>query len=129
MAGTGENVRTTRILCIDDDAEFALLLKCTIERFGHQVTTFTDATLALDALDKRPNDWDMVITDYHMPGIGGLAVARHLKQHHPALPFTVISNHITDIMIAAAAGAGVRGLRQKPAAPAQFADLVGIAAD
>ena len=128
MVSAGKYVRTTRILCIDGDAEFALLLKCTIERFGHQVTTFTDAASALGALDENPGTWDMVITDYHMPGTSGLAVARHLKQHHPQLPFAVISHHITDHMIAAATDAGVRLLRHKPTAPAQFADLVGMAA-
>ena len=124
MAESGEKVCSRRILCIDDDAHFASLLKCAVERIGHSVTTFADAALALDALDRAPAAWDLVITDFQMPGTDGLEVARHLGRHHPKLPFAVISHHITDAMARAAAGAGVRVLLHKPVGLAQFADLI-----
>jgi len=46
---------------------------------------------ALQRLDEQA--FDMVITDLSMPGMGGLALIRHLHTHHAQVPVLVLSMH------------------------------------
>lgn len=67
-----------RILVVDDDPLALRLLTRHLEKAGHQVLTAADGQQGLKlALDAKPQ---LVITDWMMPGIDGLALCRALRE-------------------------------------------------
>ena len=74
-----------RILLLDDDASLLQMLEDGIGMFctDCQVTSTTDSLSALKKLRLQP--FDLVLTDYDMPGMNGLELAQTVRQ---ALPNT-----------------------------------------
>jgi len=113
-----------QVMYIDDDASFGFLFKRMLERVGHRVTVFSAPMDALAALSANPGEWDLVITDYRMPGLSGLDVAKILRQRHPHLPCAVISHFLGGDTADKAAAAGVDPILPKPACLTDFERLV-----
>lgn len=83
-----------RILYIDDDEAFLELLGGFLERRGYRVAAFADSAAALAVLRAQPHDFDVVITDYLMPGPSGFAVAREVRAIRANLPVLVVSESV-----------------------------------
>jgi PAS domain S-box-containing protein len=69
------------ILAVDDDALVLLNTAAMLEDLGHRVLTATDAEEALEIL--AAEDVVLVITDYAMPGVDGLKLARTIRKRWP----------------------------------------------
>lgn len=67
-----------RILIAEDDRVSALLLQRTLERMGHAVTVSTDGRDAWKAYQEDP--FSLVISDWMMPGMDGLALCRCIRE-------------------------------------------------
>ena len=65
------------------------------------------------ALSAAPVTIDVVITDYNMPGMSGLDVAREVSLIRANLPVAVASGTITADLCANAANTGIRDLISK----------------
>lgn len=98
------------ILYIDDDQSLLLLIKQLLERRGYRVSAYHDQRSALDAIRADPAGIDLVLTDYNMPGMSGLDVARLVRAIRPNLPIAVASGFIDEALSSQAANAGVRDL-------------------
>ena len=90
------------------------LMKRLLERQGYRVSGYTDAREALAAVRADPDQFDLVVTDYNMPGMSGLDVARALRDIRADLPVALTSGYITEELRAMAPAAGVRELIYKP---------------
>jgi CheY-like chemotaxis protein len=106
--------RGQQVLYLDDDESLVLLVKRTLERNGYRVAGYTDSAEALRALAADPGRFDLVVTDYSMPGMSGLDVAREVARIRPGLPVAVTTGYITDELRERAPQAGVRELIYKP---------------
>jgi two-component system, cell cycle sensor histidine kinase and response regulator CckA len=102
-----ERARGKKILYVDDDGSLVRLMTLLLKRQGFQVTGYTDHAEALQELRTDPAAFDLVLTDYNMPGKSGLDVAREVRALNPNLPVAVISGFIDQTLLAQAAGAGV----------------------
>jgi CheY-like chemotaxis protein len=82
-----------RVLLVDDDTSLLQLLEDGIEMFcaGCQVTSATDSLMALEHLKLQP--FDLVLTDYDMPGMNGLELARIVRQTLPNTRVVLMSAH------------------------------------
>jgi len=69
---------------------------------GHQLLQLAD--------ELRP---PLIITDVEMPGMNGVEVYRHLKQHHPQIKVIMLSMFLQRSRIAELVEAGAKGLVQK----------------
>ena len=105
VAGAGK-----RILYIDDDEALVFLVQRLLERYDFRVSGHTNQRNALDALRKDPAGFDLVVTDYNMPGMSGLDVAREVRAIRADLPVAVASGFIDETLRAKADGSGVREL-------------------
>lgn len=84
-----------RIACLDDDDDYAALMRGMLTRLGHQVSLFRKPAALMIALEMEAPTIDAIITDYHMPdGNGDWVVARILEKY-PGLPCAVISTDDT----------------------------------
>jgi two-component system cell cycle sensor histidine kinase/response regulator CckA len=112
------------ILYLDDDDTLVFLVRRLLERRGYKVTTFTDQKQAIDAVRNEPAAFDLLMTDYNMPGMSGLDVARSVLALSPNLPVAVASGYITDELQAEAVAAGVREVVFKTDAVEAFCEVV-----
>jgi two-component system, cell cycle sensor histidine kinase and response regulator CckA len=100
------------------------LVRRLLERRGYKVSAFTDQNEAIDAVRNDPKGFDLLLTDYNMPGMSGLDVAKAVLALKPDLPVAVASGYITDELQAEAMAAGVREVVFKTDAVETFCDVV-----
>jgi len=120
-AGQG---RSRRVMYIDDDEALAFLVSRLLERRGYAVSAFASPAKALAALREAPAAFDLLVSDYNMPGLTGLDVARIARQIRADLPVAIASGFITDEMRAQAAAMGIRDLIFKPNAVEEYCEVV-----
>jgi CheY-like chemotaxis protein len=108
VVGRGE-----RIIYIDDDEVMPLMVDRLLQRAGYRVRCFGAPLAALAAVRSHPDEVDVVVTDFNMPGLSGLAVAAELAQLRPDLPVLLISGLVSDELRSRAAQCGVREVLEK----------------
>ena len=127
LAGTvtlKQPVLGQHILCVDDEEALVFLLKRLLERRGYRVSGYTDPNAALAALRADPAAFDLLVTDYNMPELSGLDLARAASQLRPDLPIVLASGYITEELRAAAPAAGVKDLIYKEDVVERFCEAV-----
>jgi two-component system response regulator HydG len=80
---------STRILLVDDDATLADTLAIGLRRRGIEVAARTSAAEAMQALEGE--DFDVVITDLNMRGMGGIELCEHVIANRPDVPVVVLT--------------------------------------
>jgi PAS domain S-box-containing protein len=116
--------RGEHILYLDDDEAQVFLVTRMLERRGYRVSGFLNQREALDALKRDPGSFHLVVTDYSMPGMSGLDVARAVREIRADLPVAVATGYVTDQLQAQATDAGVRDVIFKPNVVQEFIDVV-----
>jgi PAS domain S-box-containing protein len=122
IAGTA--ARHQHILYVDDDESLLFLCKRLLERSGYRVTTANSGDRGLALLHDPSLELDLLLTDYNMPGMTGLELARHARELKPQLPIAIASGFITDELRAQAAELGVHDLVFKPNVVQEYCDVV-----
>lgn len=81
---------TARLVLVDDDAALRLALHELLMDAGyHVVGEAGDGAAGLEVIaEVRP---DVVLLDLRMPGMGGVEMARHLRQRSPNVPIIMFS--------------------------------------
>ena len=106
--GSGQHV-----LYVDDDAVMGLMVEGLLQRQGWRCSTLDKPQLALARALDVTDPVDLVVSDFNMPGLSGLDLARALAAQRPGLPVIISSGYVTDSLRSAAADAGVRHVLQK----------------
>jgi PAS domain S-box-containing protein len=122
-AGSVEPI-AAHIIYVDDDEALVYLVKRLLDRRGFRVSAFTDQRSALDALRDDPYGVSLLITDYNMPGMSGLDVAREARDIRSDLPIAVASGFVDEKLQAMAEAAGVRELIFKANVTEEFCNTV-----
>ena len=73
-------MRRKRILVVDDEPQMCELVKAMLEHDTHTVLTATSASRALELLETEA--FDLMITDYLMPGMKGDQLGAHVKHRY-----------------------------------------------
>ena len=102
------------VLYLDDEPAMVFLVTRMLTKLGYRVSAFERALDALAAVRADPTSFDVVVTDFNMPGHSGLDVAREIGVIRPGLPVVIVSGYITDELRAGAEKLGVRELIYKP---------------
>ena len=103
-----------RVMYVDDDEALVFLIKRALTRKGFDVTTFTDPRAAVATLRDQPTAFDLVVTDYNMPGYSGLELLREARLIRPELPIALASGYVTAEIEQTALAEGARALIHKP---------------
>ena len=75
------------ILVVDDEEDIRKLVRAILaERGGYRVTEAASADEALQILQERLLEPQLLLTDIVMPGMSGLALAARAHQLRPSLP-------------------------------------------
>ncbi len=86
-----------RVLVVDDDAVSGFALEKIIESLGYHVTRCTRPEEALARFAAAPSSYDLVVSDYAMPGMNGEELIGHLAQIRPDLPILMASGFLENM--------------------------------
>ena len=112
------------IMYVDDDQALVFLVQRALTRRGYQVSSFNDPRLALKALRAKPEAFDLLVTDYNMPGFSGIDLLREAKSIRADLPVALASGYVTAEIEHSAMAAGASALIRKPNGVDELADVV-----
>jgi len=126
LARQGIEWKNIRVLVVDDDRYIVDDFKGIVNKFGATCDTADSGEQAL-ALFDRNGDYNLIFTDWKMPGMDGVELATELRRRMP-----IDSNVVLVMMSAADAStiasetkeAGVSKFLQKPLFPSTIAEIV-----
>ena len=101
------------ILVVDDEAAVRVVTARILERNGFGVIQTSNGAAALEQVD-RNGPPSLVVTDLMMHGVGGVELARRLKERWPALPILFMSGYSPEELRRQGAIGSERELIQKP---------------
>lgn len=106
--------RPARVLYAEDLQDLRELMRLIMHRAGYEIETVADGEEALRRLREPRADFDLLITDHHMPVLNGLELVRRL----PDVPFRgkvmVFSSEIDPAVHREYARLGVQHILPKP---------------
>ena len=116
MSGVGE------ILLVEDDAAIASSLQRLLARSGYRVSHCARGD---DGLERaRGAHFDLVLTDFKLPGLNGVELAAQLHAERPLLPVIVMTAHGTTETAIEASRRGAYDYLLKPFEPAELLEVV-----
>jgi len=74
-----KNVPQAKVLVVDDDRTMMMVLTAMLENKGYTVISATDGCEALEVIERRAAEIDVILLDRIMPNMGGMEVVAHLK--------------------------------------------------
>jgi len=93
-----------RILFVDDEPSLAKLGEIILNRLGYSVVSVAGTIKALEIFEADPDGFDLLVTDYAMPDMSGVILAKRIKKIRPDIPVilcTGFNEHVTDEKIMA----------------------------
>ena len=116
--------RGRHVLFLDDNETLVSAMVRSLSRRGYRVSGYSSPEEALQAVREKPRSYDVVVTDYMMPGRSGLDVAREVAAVRPDLPVIIFSGHIDEDLRRRARELGVRQLLGKLDAPDELTEAI-----
>jgi nitrogen-specific signal transduction histidine kinase/CheY-like chemotaxis protein len=85
-----EGRRAGRVLLVDDAEDVLLTLSTFLQGTGYQVVSVDGGQAALDVL-AQDGEFDVLVTDYAMPELDGMALLREMAAIRPGLPALIVT--------------------------------------
>ncbi|MBN9690326.1 MAG: PAS domain-containing protein [Verrucomicrobia bacterium] len=119
VPGQGQHV-----LLIDDEPAQVALSRRLLERLGYRCTGYLDGHQAIEAVRRTPGAFDLVISDYNMPGLSGLDVADRIRSIRPGLPVVLNSGFVPPEIKAEAERLGISRVLTKPNSIGELSEAI-----
>jgi len=103
-----------KILFVDDEEEILRMSARMLEYLGYTVQSATSGEEALSLLTKESVDVDLIITDYSMPGITGVQLAKELLDSGINIPVILCSGFSDSVILEQEARRGIKKFMSKP---------------
>ena len=113
------------VLIVDDEPDIRELLEITLGRMGLNTEAAANLTDAKQLLTKH--NFDVCLTDMHLPDGNGIELVGHIQQQYPEVPVAVITAHGNMESAIAALKAGAFDFVSKPVDLQMLRDLVKTA--
>lgn len=112
-AGPAPDARTHRILIVDDEEFVAFTLQEGLEKLPNCEVMITDnGKEALRLFEEEP--FDLLITDYKMPEMSGVALATQIRQKYPETGVVMVTAYSNDLLRDPSAAAAIQRVLDKP---------------
>lgn len=118
-----------RILIIDDEPSLLKVGEWVLRRSGYKVTACLSPEEALELFRASPRSFDLVITDYSMPGISGIDLALSMRELRADIPMLICTGYGAGLTTEKARLMGFRAVLQKPLELAELSRAVRLALD
>ena len=107
-----EDIKDKKILLVDDDESIRDSMSMFFLGEGIRIDTFETAEEGIDAAKKQ--HYDIIITDYHLPGMDGLTFLRRIRELCPDSFRILITAYGSRQVLAAATVLGADEYIEKP---------------
>ena len=101
-----------KILLVDDDEWIRDSLSMYFESRRCNLKTLETAEEGLEALKKQ--DYDIIVTDYRLPGMDGLEFLRRIQDSHPQAMKILITAYRSEDVVSEAIRIGIHEFIDKP---------------
>jgi two-component system cell cycle sensor histidine kinase/response regulator CckA len=122
VLGKGET-----ILVVEDNAAVREALVSSLEQLNYRTLEATDGQEALTMWEQRGGDIALVLSDMSMPGMGGIALLRALRERGLSVPVIVTTGHSLKAEMEQLLTQGMVDWLPKPFRPEQLARVVARA--
>jgi len=82
-----------RVLVVDDEPDVVEIIRRYLEKEGLSVQGCTDSREALEWLQSNPFQFDLVISDFDMPHLSGVALCERARGLRPDLPVIMVTGY------------------------------------
>jgi signal transduction histidine kinase/DNA-binding response OmpR family regulator len=82
-----------RVLLLDDDATSLRVMERLLGRLNYQVKTFNQPRKAITYIQQQSENCDLIISDFMMPEMTGVEVARELRRAGIRIPFVIYTGY------------------------------------
>lgn len=82
---------TGKLLFVEDDSEQRQVIPRVLRQLGYRVVVAKNGHRAMEKFQGADSPFDLVITDFDMPGMDGLELARRLAEIAPETPVIIVS--------------------------------------
>ncbi|MFV0490250.1 MAG: PAS domain-containing protein [Pseudorhodobacter sp.] len=79
------------ILLVDDQVDVLAVLTAFLESAGAEVAATNDPEDVLASVQEFPDAWDLLVTDFDMPGLTGAELAERIRAVAPELPIVLVT--------------------------------------
>ena len=114
-----------RVLLVEDEPSVGVFMQDLMSGWGLEVVVETDPLSAARRLSAPEEAFSLLLTDQAMPGMTGLALARHATCQRPGLPVLLYTGNAFDISDGELSACGVASLLRKPIDAAALRPLLG----
>lgn len=115
------------VAIVDDDVSAREAVASLVRSLGFMVADFPSAAAFLHASHRL--NTACLVADMRMPGMTGLELHRHLRDHGTPVPTIIMTAHADEAARQAARQAGVHGFLPKPLQPDDLLACIGSALD
>lgn len=84
------------VMVVGDEEELANLFRTFLERSGLNSVSFTDPLSALDHYIQNHGKYSIVITDWKMPNLDEIQLAKKIREHNPTVKILLIAGYFAD---------------------------------
>ena len=118
-----------KVLLVDDNEQAREVIAELITSQGFQVVTAASGCEALAEIDRAEaagQPYEVVLLDWKMPGMDGIALARKIRQgaHEPAPLLLMVTAYDRDEALPQASQAGISEVLTKPVSPSMLFDAL-----
>jgi signal transduction histidine kinase/ActR/RegA family two-component response regulator len=118
-SGAGEQV-----LLVDDDPSLVRLGERLLQNLGYRVVVRTQGPEAFEVFSEAPHRFDIVVSDYIMPKMTGLQLAREIKRIRADIPIIMCTGFSESVNKENFKAMGIDGFLMKPILTNKLAGLV-----
>ncbi len=115
---------TESILLVEDDPSVRKLVRDELRRLGYNVIEAENGIEAGLMASQQGNQFDLLLTDMVMPGMGGRELAQQLSSIKPDLRILFMSGYTDDLCVLAGQQTASTGFLQKPFTPETLARTI-----
>jgi len=121
---SGTDPGKLRILLVDDEESLVRLWREVLESMGFNVETRTSAMEAHELFASEPDRFDLIVTDYAMPGMTGLELSQSVLRIRPDIPIILCTGFSHMMGESFARKMGVREFVLKPIVRQDMARII-----
>lgn len=120
------NNRKPHLLLVENDEFTRYMMREVILALGVEVEIATDGREGVELLQRRPDDFDLVLMDLHMPELSGVEATRMIRETTrletlPIIAITADAAYHDDSVVQEL---GLNGFASKPVTPGQLLTLI-----
>lgn len=117
-------MQTGRVLIVEDEINLAAVLLASLEKLGPEYAAEV-AYSGPEALARiEQGRFTLLVTDYSMPGMNGLELARRARQAAPDMQIILMTAHTPERLLNATDDGILDGILIKPFSIAEFRRLI-----